>query len=82
MKALILNSQGHGEEAFALGKVALKNDMKSNICWHVYGLLWRSLKNYEEAIKAYRMALRLAPESANILRDLAHLQCQIRDYDG
>lgn len=82
MKALILNSQGHGEEAFALGKVALRNDMKSNICWHVYGLLWRSLKNYEEAIKAYRMALRLAPESQNILRDLAHLQCQIRDFDG
>ncbi|KAF1968332.1 NMDA receptor-regulated protein 1 [Bimuria novae-zelandiae CBS 107.79] len=82
MKALILNSQGHGEEAFALGKVALKNDMKSNICWHVYGLLWRSLKNYEEAIKAYKMALRLAPESQNILRDLAHLQAQIRDYEG
>ncbi|KAL1607770.1 hypothetical protein SLS60_002706 [Paraconiothyrium brasiliense] len=82
MKALILNSQGHGEEAFALGKLALKNDMKSNICWHVYGLLWRSKKNYEEAIKAYKMALRLAPESQNILRDLAHLQCQIRDFDG
>jgi tetratricopeptide (TPR) repeat protein len=82
MKALILNSQGHGEEAFALGKLALKNDMKSNICWHVYGLLWRSKKNYEEAIKAYKMALRLAPDSQNILRDLAHLQCQIRDYDG
>ncbi|KAJ4296687.1 hypothetical protein N0V90_006735 [Kalmusia sp. IMI 367209] len=82
MKALVLNSQGHSEEAFALGKVALKNDMKSNICWHVYGLLWRSQKNYEEAIKAYKMALRLAPESQNILRDLAHLQCQIRDFDG
>jgi len=82
MKALILNSQGHGEEAFALGKLALKNDMKSNICWHVYGLLWRSKKNYEEAIKAYKMALRLAPDSQNILRDLAHLQCQIRDFDG
>lgn len=82
MKALVLNSQGHSEEAFALGKLALKNDMKSNICWHVYGLLWRSQKNYEEAIKAYKMALRLAPESQNILRDLAHLQCQIRDFDG
>jgi tetratricopeptide (TPR) repeat protein len=82
MKALILNSQGHGEEAFTLCKAALKNDMKSHICWHVYGLLWRSVKNYEEAIKAYKMALRLAPDSQNILRDLAHLQCQIRDYDG
>jgi tetratricopeptide (TPR) repeat protein len=82
MKALILNSQGHGEEAFTLCKLALKNDMRSHICWHVYGLLWRSVKNYEEAIKAYKFALRIEPGSLNILRDLALLQCQIRDYDG
>ena len=73
MKALILNSQGHGDEAFALCKEALRNDMKSHICWHVYGLLWRSVKNYEEAIKAYKFALRIEPSSLNILRDLALL---------
>ncbi|CAI6334236.1 unnamed protein product [Periconia digitata] len=82
MKALILNSQGHGEEAFALGKLALKSDMKSHVCWHVYGLLWRSVKNYEEAVKAYKFALRIEPDSQNILRDLALLQCQIRDFEG
>ncbi|RYO26676.1 N-terminal acetyltransferase A complex subunit [Alternaria arborescens] len=82
MKALILNSQGQGDEAFALCKEALRNDMKSHICWHVYGLLWRSGKNYPEAIKSYKMALRLEPGSLNILRDLALLQCQVRDYEG
>jgi len=82
MKALTLNSQNQGEEAFALCKLALKNDMKSHICWHVYGLLWRSVKNYEEAIKAYKFALRMEPNSLNILRDLALLQCQIRDFEG
>ncbi|KAF2018594.1 N-alpha-acetyltransferas-like protein 15 [Aaosphaeria arxii CBS 175.79] len=82
MKALILNSQGHQEEAFALAKVALKNDMKSHVCWHVYGLLYRSVKNYEEAVKAYKFALKLEPEQQNILRDLAILQVQMRDYDG
>jgi peptide alpha-N-acetyltransferase len=82
MKALILNSINQQEEAFALAKVALKNDMKSHICWHVYGLLYRSMKDYAEAIKAYKFALRLEPESNNILRDLAMLQMQIRDYDG
>lgn len=82
MKALILNSQGKGDEAFELGKLALKNDMRSHVCWHVYGLLWRSVKNYEEAVKAYKFALKLEPESQNILRDLALLQCQIRDFDG
>ena len=82
MKALILNSQGNSEEAFALAKVALKNDMKSHVCWHVYGLLWRSAKNFEEAIKAYKFALKLEPESQQIQRDLALLQMQMRDYQG
>ncbi|KAK2609067.1 hypothetical protein QQS21_002437 [Conoideocrella luteorostrata] len=82
MKALILNSQGKTEEAFALAKEALRADMKSHICWHVYGLLYRSSKNFEEAIKAYKFALKLEPESAQIQRDLAVLQVQMRDYDG
>lgn len=82
MKALIINSQGHSEEAFALAKVALKNDMKSHICWHVYGLLYRSVKNFEEAIKAYKWALKLEPDSQQIQRDLALLQMQMRDYHG
>ena len=82
MKALIINSQGHSEEAFALAKVALKNAMKSHVCWHVYGLLYRSEKNYEEAIKAYKFALKLEPESQQIQKDLAVLQIQTRDYQG
>lgn len=82
MKALIMNSQGHTAEAFDLAKLALKNNMKSHVCWHVYGLLWRAEKNTEEAIKAYKFALRLEPESQPIARDLAHLQIQVRDYEG
>lgn len=82
MKALIMNSQGKTEEAFALAKVALQCDMKSHVCWHVYGLLYRAVKNFEEAIKAYKFALRLEPESQQIQRDLALLQVQMRDYQG
>ncbi|RDA87445.1 hypothetical protein CP532_2802 [Ophiocordyceps camponoti-leonardi (nom. inval.)] len=82
MKALILNSQGKTGEAFALAKDALKADMKSHICWHVYGLLYRANKNFEEAIKAYKFALKLEPESPQIQRDLAILQIQMRDYAG
>lgn len=82
MKALILNNQGKSDEAFELCKLALKNAMRSHVCWHVYGLLWRSVKNYEEAIKAYRFALRLDPDSVQIQRDLAFLQVQTRDYPG
>ena len=82
MKALILNSRGDGEEAFTLAKLALQKDMKSHVTWHVYGLLYRSVKNYEEAIKAYRMALRIEPDSQTILRDFSLLQIQMRDYTG
>lgn len=82
MKALILNSQGKSDEAFDLCKIALKNAMKSHVCWHVYGLLYRSAKNYEEATKAYKFALRLEPDSPQIQRDLALLQCQTREYQG
>jgi len=82
MKALIINAQGKTEEAFALGKEALTVQVKSHICWHVYGLLYRANKNFEEAIKAYKFALRLEPESPQIQRDLAILQIQMRDYQG
>ncbi|KAL8705870.1 MAG: hypothetical protein Q9201_001018 [Fulgogasparrea decipioides] len=82
MKALIFNAQGNSDEAFAMCKVALKNAMKSHVCWHVYGLLWKNIKNYEEAIKAYKFALRIEPESQQILRDLALLQMQVRDHQS
>lgn len=82
MKALIFNSQGRSDDAFALAKEALKNSMKSHITWHVYGLLYRSIKNWDEAIRAYKMALRLEPESGQIQKDLALLQMQMRDYQG
>lgn len=82
MKGLITNSLGRTTEAFTIAKEALKQDMKSHVCWHVYGLLYRSEKNFEESIKAYKMALRYEPESQQILRDLALLQIQMRDYQG
>ena len=82
MKALILNAQGKTEEAFGLAKDALTIDMKSYICWHVYGILYRTNKNFDEAIKAYKFALKLEPDSHQIQRDLAVLQVQMRDYPG
>jgi len=82
MKALIMNAQGKTEEAFALAKEALTIDMKSHICWHVYGILYRTNKNFDEAIKAYKFALKLEPDSQQIQRDLAILQIQMRDYQG
>jgi peptide alpha-N-acetyltransferase len=55
---------------------------RSHVCWHVLGLLHRSDRNYNEAIKAYKQALRIDPENIQILRDLSFLQIQMRDLDG
>ncbi|DBA72018.1 TPA: hypothetical protein ACH3X2_010757 [Trebouxia sp. C0005] len=82
MKGLILNCQEHREEAFELTRKGLKLDMRSHVCWHVYGLLYRADRNYTEAIKCYKNALRIDKENFQIMRDLALLQIQMRDIPG
>ncbi|KAI5287751.1 hypothetical protein KEM52_001437 [Ascosphaera acerosa] len=82
MKALILSNMGRSAEAFALCKEALRNDPNSNVCWHAYGLLWRAAKNFAEAVKAYKHALKIEPAAATVQRDLALLQAQTRDWPG
>ena len=52
------------------------------IGWHVYGLLYRADKNYEEAAKCYANALKFNKNDLNILRDFAILQTQMRQYDA
>lgn len=82
MKGLIVNQLDRKAEAHELVRRGLMKDMKSHICWHVYGLLYRSHHDYHEAAKAYLNALRLDPNNQQILRDLALLQIQIRDFEG
>ena len=95
MKALCVSgmpntaaNSNRSEEAHALAKKALTLRMTSHVCWHVYGLLHRADRNYAEAIKCYKRALKLEPNLTNsggdgqILRDLSHLQIQERDVEG
>lgn len=58
MKGLILNCVQRKEEAYDHVRRGLRNDLTSHVCWHVFGLLQRSDRKYDEAIKAYRNALR------------------------
>ena len=58
MKGLTLNCMGKKEEAYEFVKKGLKNDLMSHVCWHVYGLLQRSDRKYDDAIKCYRNALK------------------------
>ncbi|KAL6614916.1 hypothetical protein ACP70R_037186 [Stipagrostis hirtigluma subsp. patula] len=82
MKGLTLNCMDRKSEAYELVRRGLKNDLKSHVCWHVYGLLYRSDREYREAIKCYRNALRIDPDNIEILRDLSLLQAQMRDLSG
>ncbi|KAJ6342624.1 hypothetical protein OIU78_010540 [Salix suchowensis] len=92
MKGLTLNCMDRKPEAYDLVRLGLKNDLKSHVCWHVYGLLYRSDREYREAIKCYRNALRIDPDNIEILRDLSLLQsksalskvpeAQMRDLTG
>jgi len=82
MKGLILNCQERKPEAYELVRKGVKMDMKSHVCWHVYGLLYRSDREYLQAIKAYRSALRHDADNVQILRDLSLLQVQMRDLPG
>lgn len=84
MKGLILGSmegESRREEAHECVKLGLKNDVKSHVCWHVYGLLHRIDRNYKEAIKCYRQALKIDVGNAQIMRDLSYMQIQTRDMD-
>ncbi|XP_071447544.1 N-alpha-acetyltransferase 15, NatA auxiliary subunit [Hetaerina americana] len=82
MKGLTLNCLGRKEEAYDYVRRGLRNDLRSHVCWHVYGLLQRSDKKYDEAIKCYRNALKWEKDNIQILRDLSLLQIQMRDLEG
>jgi len=82
MKGLTLNCLGRKEEAYEHVRRGLRNDLKSHVCWHVYGLLQRSDKKYDEAIKCYRNALKWEKDNIQILRDLSLLQIQMGDLEG
>lgn len=82
MKGLILNSIGKKEDAHENVKLGLRYNVRSHICWHVYGLVHRSDNNYKEASKCYLNALRIDCDNQNILRDLSWLQMQVLLIDG
>uniref|UniRef100_A0A7E4VXR6 TPR_REGION domain-containing protein n=1 Tax=Panagrellus redivivus TaxID=6233 RepID=A0A7E4VXR6_PANRE len=82
MKSLILDVTGHHAEAVELSRKALQHDVKSHVCWHIFGMIMRSDRKYGESLKALKMALARSPENPQILRDLALVQAHIRDFQG
>jgi hypothetical protein len=50
---------GKHDEAMEVVKKGLTANLKSHICWHVFGLVQRSDKKYDEAMKAYKVEFNL-----------------------
>lgn len=68
MKGLLLTHMGRREEGIDLVKKGMRFDLTSHICWHVFGLIQKGEKNYEEALKSYTQALRF--DKVSTQRDL------------
>ncbi|TPX33987.1 hypothetical protein SmJEL517_g03200 [Synchytrium microbalum] len=82
MKGLFCYHLDRKEDGHEYIKKGLKNDLTSHICWHVYGLLYRGDKNYEEAVKCYSHALKYDKENIQIIKDYSLLQIHMRNYEG
>lgn len=82
LKGLFLSHLGRREEALQCIKLGIRKDIASHVCWHVFGLYYRAERNYKEAIRCYKTALKYDPQNLQIMRDLSVLQIQLRDYDG
>lgn len=59
MKGLFFACQERKPEGYELIKRGVRNDMGSHIVWHVYGIMHRADKNFEEALKCYSQANRI-----------------------
>jgi len=82
MKGLTLSYLDKKEEAYDLVRKGLKFNLRSHVCWHVFGLLYRQDRDYFEAVKCYRNALKIDVDNIQILRDLSLLQIHRRDLPG
>jgi tetratricopeptide (TPR) repeat protein len=58
MKGLVLSNLNRKEEGLELVKKGVRLDISSHICWHVYGIVHKADRNYDEALRCYLQALR------------------------
>ena len=76
MKGLILNCMDRKEEGYEFARRGLRNNLRSHVCWHVFGLMHRSDRNYPEAIKSYLQALRIDKVNSHWPSGTAQLRMQ------
>ncbi|CAD6919611.1 unnamed protein product [Tilletia laevis] len=80
MKGLLVASLNRKQEGLELAKKGLRFDLSSFICWHALGIIYRMERNYQEAIKSYTRALHIEGGNITLLRELAFMHMQERNY--
>ncbi|KAK0523394.1 hypothetical protein OC842_006160 [Tilletia horrida] len=80
MKGLLVASLNRKQEGLELAKKGLRYDLGSFICWHALGIIYRMERNYQEAIKSYTRALHIEGGNINLLREVAFMHMQERNY--
>lgn len=84
MKGLFMTCLGPDSklEGYELVKRGVKMDMGSHIVWHVYGLLHRADKNFEEALKCYTQASKIEKVSivaSHLVPSKLTMEVQLQD---
>ncbi|BGP19463.1 hypothetical protein JCM10213v2_007558 [Rhodosporidiobolus nylandii] len=81
MRGIFLHSLGRKTEGYELVERGTKNDLESHIVWHVYALMRRADKQFDEALACYKKACAIEENSLNLLSDLSTLTIHLRHYD-
>lgn len=81
MKGMTLHKMEKTEEAFELIKKAIGIDASTMMPWHCLGSCHLFQKRYGDALKAFKQALVRDPEDYQLLRDVASVSIQLRDWD-
>jgi peptide alpha-N-acetyltransferase len=83
MKGLVLTHMGRRDEGIELVKKGMRLDLTSHICWHVFGLIQKAEKNYDEALKSFTMALKFDKVSGSASHQLERsLMCKFVTQDN
>ncbi|ORY88359.1 NMDA receptor-regulated protein 1-domain-containing protein [Leucosporidium creatinivorum] len=80
MKGIFLSCTGQKPLGYETVKRGVAKDSGSHIVWHVYALILRADKNFEEALKCYKKAVAIEPDSMSLMNDLAMLSVHLRYY--
>mmetsp|Transcript_6190 Transcript_6190/g.18837 ORF Transcript_6190/g.18837 Transcript_6190/m.18837 type:complete len:916 (+) Transcript_6190:131-2878(+) len=82
MKGLVLSCQDQKEEAHRCIKEGLRYNLGSHVCWHVYGIVNRTERNFMEAVSCFQQALQRNPDNEKMCSDLCTLLVHTGQYDA